>query len=41
MASEIAQAYRSQPESANLPPGSPAKAAAEALEQFADERCGI
>ena len=39
MASEIAQAYRSQTEFANMPPGSPAKAAAEALERFADERC--
>ena len=41
MASEISQAYRSQPEFANLPPASPAKAAAEALGQFADDRCSI
>jgi hypothetical protein len=41
MAREIAQAYRSQPAFATLPPGSPAKEAAEALEQFADDRCSI
>ncbi|MEN6507743.1 MAG: hypothetical protein ABFD63_02985 [Smithella sp.] len=41
MALEIAETCRSQPDFATLPPGSSAKATADALEQFADERCGI